>query len=319
MTTKDELVNRILLNIKYDSKKTLSENKKRFLKEEGNCSEIRQQIVSNLDQDTYGVKGQIRSRKYPKWGKWGDGRCICGSYNPPEGYTEMCSFETGFSVKCCKNQKTPQRVGVVSADKPSFEKYDPQKNQVDSSGNFFDDSSYDGTPIKLPVDVKNVKRTNCGNQKFYYLDAPENTKKIKKIADVCSSYAKDNKLQNKNFTDENDCLNKFAQKMVSFCTDDAVNSFEYNDLKYTICFSFGGNAEPKPEDMIVKGYYGADELTKSEYREKGECAGQKWNVSTGIPEKTDTKPQNTIDNTTVEGPGIEGGLGSEEATMSFIF
>jgi hypothetical protein len=47
--------------------------------------------------------------------------------------------------------------------------------------------------------------------------------------------------------------------------------------------------------------------------------GQKWNASTGVPENTDTKPQNSIDNTSVKGSGVEGGLGSEESTMSFIF
>jgi len=315
MSTNENLIKDILTKMFYDTRSTLNENEKRIIKEDGTCSEIRQQILINLDQDTLYVKGQIRSRKYPKWGKWGDGSCICGSYNPPEGYSTPCSFETGFSVKCCKNQKSPKL--VVSTEKPSFEKYDPQKNQIDASGKFYDDTSFDGTPIKLPVDVKNVKRTNCGNQKFYYLDAPENAKKIKKIADVCSSYAKENKLQNKNFTDENDCLNKFAQKMVSFCTDDSVNSFEYNDLKYTICFSLGDNAEPKPEDMTVKGYYGADELTKSEYREKGECAGQKWNTTTGTSDQMGKNSQEfqTNQNTT----GAEGGLGSEESTMSFIF
>ncbi len=321
MTTKDELVKRILLNIKYDSKKTLSENKKRVLKEEGNCSEIRQQIVLNLDQDTYGVKGQIRSRKYPKWGKWGDGRCICGSYNPPEGYTEMCSFETGFSVKCCKNQKTPQR--VVSADKPSFEKYDPQKNQVDSSGNFFDDSSYDGTPLKLPTDVKNIKRTECGKQKMIFQGDAEKMKLIKPIANVCRYYTKYNMLSDFGFESEDACLIAFGDQFITFCKDDSVESFEYNGLVFTPCFGNIGKGpeRKKPEDMQFKGYYGADELARQEAKKDNstECVGQKWNVSTGIPEKTDTKPQNTIDNTTVEGPGIEGGLGSEEATMSFIF
>ena len=320
MKNQDELLKRILLNMRYDSRKTLSENKERVLLKEETCSEIRQQILNNLDQDTYGVVGQLRSRKYPKWGTWGDGSCICDKYNPSEGYKEMCDLNTGFSKKCCKDGKSPKKQTRKVTLEPittSTEK----ENATQIGLEFYDETAYDGTPLKLPTGVQNVKKTNCGASKMYYSDEPLKFENVPKIKNLCTFLRDKNMLSNFKFNTYEDCLSSYGNKSLSLCNDDAVLSFEYEGLRYTPCLSGIGTAPnfKSADNMFFKGYYGADPINKETENKKGECIGTKWNSSTGKSEKSeDPKNVNQFE-PQKDQTGIEGGTGSDDYTTSFIF
>jgi len=67
MSKNEDILKKILLHMKYDSKKTLSEN--RLLVEE-DCIPLNT-LLSNI------VSGETRSTTYPELGRWGDGRCMC--------------------------------------------------------------------------------------------------------------------------------------------------------------------------------------------------------------------------------------------------
>lgn len=320
MKNQDDLLKRILLNIKYDSRKTLSENKERILLKEETCPEIRQQILNNLDQDTYGVEGQLRSRKYPKWGSWGDGSCICDKYNPAEGYREMCDLTLGFSKKCCKNGKS------VTKKKPTVSLGDltqtkEKENAIQTGQEFYDETAYDGTPMKLPTTVQNIKKTQCGSKIFYYSDEPIKFENVPKIKSLCTFLRDKNMLSNLKFNTYEDCLSSYGNKLLSFCNDDAVSSFDYEGLTYTPCFA-GVGTKPNfksADNMFFKGYFGADSMTKEANKDKGECIGTKWNSLTGTSEKMeDPKNVNQFE-TQKDQTGVEGSTGTDEYTTSFIF
>jgi hypothetical protein len=315
MKNQDELLKRILLNMKYNSRETLSENKEKILLKEETCDEIRSQIYANLDQTTYGVKGQPRSKNY-NWGTWGDGSCICATYNPPQGFKYMCSLERGFSPKCCKDGKKSTK------DKPSVSVGDitrsnEKENAIQTSQEFYDETAYDGTPLKLPTSVQNIKKTRCGELRIYYSNEPLKFENVPKIKNLCT-FLRDKKiLSSLDFKTYEDCLSSYGNKLLSFCNDDAVESFEFGGLTYTPCFTGIGTAPTfkSADNMIFKGYFGADDMTKKNKTEKGECIGVKWNSSSGTAEK----PENTkVDQFGDEkkGSGAEGGYG--DGTISFI-
>jgi hypothetical protein len=320
MNNTDDILKRILLNMKYDPRKTLNENKEKVLLKEETCPEIRQQIMTNLDQDTYMIVGQLRSRKYPKWGSWGDGSCICDKYNPAEGYKEMCNLNTGFSKKCCKNGKSStKQKATVSVD--DITQSTEKENATQMGVEFYDETAYDGTPMKLPTTVQNVKKTQCGNSRFYYSDEPIKFENHTKIKNACTFLRDKNMLSNLKFNTYEDCLSTYGNKLLSFCNDDAVLSFEYEGLKYRPCFAGIGSAPNyKPVDnMFFNGYFGSDPMSKNTQQKNGECDGIKWNSSTGKSEKNeDPKNVNQFD-TQKDQTGIEGGTGSDDYTTSFIF
>jgi len=76
MTNSNEILERILLNMKYDSKKTLSENKSIILNEEIDyCKKLKADVRSKL---TNFKKGTKRAKDgSDKYGTWGDGKAFC--------------------------------------------------------------------------------------------------------------------------------------------------------------------------------------------------------------------------------------------------
>jgi len=86
MNDREDLLKKILLHMKYDSKNTLSENKnnlKPLLTEK--CIPLNTVLTDRKN------KGNYRSDKYKELGKWGDGRCPCKDSQCLE-----------FNENCCK-------------------------------------------------------------------------------------------------------------------------------------------------------------------------------------------------------------------------
>ena len=139
MKNNEDILKKILLHMKYDSKKTLKENEislKKVLKE--SC------IPANTIL-TQSESGKLRSEQYPELGKWGDGTCKCT--NTPECLE--------FKTECCKKPK-------VSVD---YEEY-----------NVKTDYATDGSILELPRDAKIINRwstseiLNMSNDSLTYLE-----------------------------------------------------------------------------------------------------------------------------------------------------
>jgi hypothetical protein len=121
MKNADELLKRILLNMKYDSRKTLVENKEYIF--EANVIPINTPL-------TQGIVGNVRSEKYPELGKWGDGNCKCS-------YTDKLVFDKS----CCK---TP----TITVD-PAESLGNVPEGTFEING-----IDYNGNPITLPPGTK---------------------------------------------------------------------------------------------------------------------------------------------------------------------
>jgi hypothetical protein len=98
MNNTDDILKRILLNMKYDPKKSLNENRKLVIKE--SCVPLDAKL-------TQFQEGSNRSNEYPELGKWKDGTCKCTS-------NTNC---LEFKAECCKSTK-------VSVDDTKGIKYD---------------------------------------------------------------------------------------------------------------------------------------------------------------------------------------------------
>lgn len=142
MTNANEILERILLNMKYDSKKTLSENNKTlYQKIDKTMQDDSHKISKTITDDNFCITkkqkyitqyeaGKPRSEIYPELGIWGDGQCLC------ENNTECWEWKK----ECCKK-------GVVKPDT----NLNP-KLEIDALGGYF----------YLPKNTKIISRHNQG-------------------------------------------------------------------------------------------------------------------------------------------------------------
>jgi hypothetical protein len=318
MKNENEIVKKILLSMKYDSRKTMSENKKIILEDDvETCEDVRKKILHNLDQSVYGVEGQLRSAKYPQWGKWGDGKCICSRYNPPQGYKEKCSFKTGFSTKCCKKGSKPQ-ITIDQGDITQEKDGGPKAEAIKAGKKMYNDMAINGDQLELPVDTK-VTKLNKSQYTFAYEDEPQKlAQQISKIKAQCEWLNKTGSNELYGFKDENDCLAKYGTSLLNIYKDDSVSSFEYSGLTFTPCFSTGPKTKPlRPEEIVFKGYYGADFFSKESAKQDGDCVGIKWSdfvTTIKDNEFVDNKNNSQLPNV----QGLDQGLGDSDE-LSIIF
>ena len=99
MNNTNDILERILLNMTYDSKKTLSENKSIIINEETEyCKKLKADVKSKLTDPKQGTKrAKDGSDKY---GTWGDGKAFCCNVEGQENgtFNENCRKEGSASA-----------------------------------------------------------------------------------------------------------------------------------------------------------------------------------------------------------------------------
>jgi hypothetical protein len=273
METLNKNIEKILLGMKYDSRKTLSENKKYILE---SCIPLETELTDFSN-------GKNRSNEYPELGKWGDGTCKCLE-------NTRC---LEFKKNCCG------KVNKVQSGKLTQSTEEPKKLNQDYQKII----GYNGSEMILPTQTIIGKKNNCSNLKFYYGDAAELEtleKSFPKIVNACKNQPTlDLKYE--------ECVRSYVNTWLNMCVNDSIASFELDGLTYRPCFSVGSidKGFKKPEDTEMIGYYG---LKPNELVNKtdGDCPGVKWE---GMEEyKSKVKNGKPTDNKNA----IEGGQGDPD-------
>ena len=128
MINTNEILERILLNMKYDSKKTLYENKSIIINEETEyCKKLKVDVKSKLTDPKQGTKrAKDGSDKY---GTWGDGKAFCCNVEGQEDGT--------FNENCRKK-------GSGTANPADLD-----QNTIPDLKNFIKTIDYDGKPLYI--------------------------------------------------------------------------------------------------------------------------------------------------------------------------
>jgi hypothetical protein len=130
----DSVIKKILLNINYDTKKTLSENRY-LINENTDCVPLDAQLTSF-------VSGNDRSTTYPELGKWGDGKCLCVENKSCLEYKEECCKKLNVSVGDAvifaksadgKTLVLPKRTKIVSTFNKEYIKNIPIEDYAKTS------------------------------------------------------------------------------------------------------------------------------------------------------------------------------------------
>jgi hypothetical protein len=247
MKNNENILEQILLNMRYNPSLTLSENRETTKKI------ISEACIPKTAEPTAGDRtiGKQRFKNYPELGTWGDGRCLCAG-------NQQC---LEYKKDCCK--KTP-KIEVDPLERLSVDM--PKPN------NFISEKSWDGGLLTLPKNAKIIKKTNCGNSRFAY---NENYEKIKEDFPI---FLKACKTQNKSESEINNCLKQYFDSWIGKCSDQSVYSFELDGLTYTPCFSIGGeDGVWKPaEELKVMGYFGKNNNTPVIKNNNNRCEGVRW-------------------------------------------
>ena len=258
--------------MKYDSRKTLNENKKMLFED---C--IPKDTVLND-----AVVGNTRSDKYPELGKWGDGNCLCSE--------KKC---LRYDKSCCKQSKV--EVGQVE-----------YKGKVPEGTVEINGVDYKGDPITLPAGTKvGVKYTNFeyGEYKVNY-DAA--VKRFPKMVTYCQlAQQSSDRMEWEKDTPEYQVPNVYKKKDLKTCVLDAVNNllkdipnnaimtFNYDGLWYNACYS--KTKEIPDLEFKWTGYFGATNEERSS-TEKDTCVGKPWDPSK-LPTETDPNTGKTLTGT----------------------
>jgi len=198
MNNSEEILKRIILNMKYDSKKTLSENR----------NLLREECIPKDTKLTDIVSGKPRSEKYPELGNWDDGNCKCSE--------EEC---LRYDKSCCKNVITVgplEKGGIVEP---------PPEGSVEING-----IDYKGDAMTLPEGVTKVKYFDTWDKKYIPLRNDYNlvAKTYPRLAEKCLEY------QPQSY---NKCLTDSSSKLFDMLPQNSIIGFTYDGIKYGWCFS----------------------------------------------------------------------------------
>jgi len=259
------ILEQILLNMKYDSKKTLSENSKYIF--EG-CIPLDTKLNSFVNNSN-------RSNEYPELGKWGDGTCKCTN-------NTKC---LEFKKNCCGKPNMVQ-TGTLTQSFTDDSLKDENNNET------IKEKAADGTELILPKTTKIDFKYGCSALAFKYSNEYELVKKdFPKFTKACQV-----KFQTKEGEELNNCVMNYFNSHIGNCIDNSVHSFTYDGVKYTSCFKIKtGGHYLNPEEITLSGYFAP---SLSNFEDENGCKGKKWeNFTTKSEEKytTDIKQGQVID------------------------
>lgn len=287
MKNDNDIIKRILLSMKYDSKNTLSENRKIILSED--C------IPKNLTYDNYNPdtgemkKGELRSLKYPELGRWGDGTCKCKNSDCLEFKKECCGTST---VKVEK----PEQGG-----KPKIQ----LKNVM----------AFDGSVLQVPNDATLQTVKSCQSYYNTYGNTPSASLKR-----ACNALKVTNQLPNIGAKDETQCIQIYQyQRYMSLCKDGGVVNIQYEGQNYKGCFALSESQGEQivylpPQRQYFKGYF-AGPTSK-----EGRCGTIPWNPTNEVPETQDKNDSyvKSQENQSFKEKGTGGNTDKNEESSDFF-
>jgi hypothetical protein len=199
MNNTEDILKRILLNMKYDPKKSLNENK-RTLNE--SCIPLNAKL-------TQFQEGGLRSNQYPELGKWKDGTCKCVDNN-------KC---LEFKKSCCKKTVVSTDTSGITQEKiPDEVKEIKYITYLDGNGN----------PLILPENAK-IITWNISKGEINKIPIEKFGEQIPWAKHICEATRKDDILN---------CYSEFKNKWLSVTTTDkSVHSFYVNNKKYQSCIT----------------------------------------------------------------------------------
>lgn len=229
MKNQDELLRRILLNMKYDSRKSLNENNaslKRNLNEA--CIPLDTKLETYSDSED-GAKNKPRSITYPELGKWGDGNCKCINNN-------NC---LEFKPECCG--KLNISVGEVQQGKKELDLV-PAK-------------SWTGKIINIPKTAKIRPIPNCKAR----WEEVANTPPSGGVLEICNQLKDTSQLGIYGFKTVDQCAKAYKKARYDKCVDGGLWGFDYGNDRYGACwqltFVVGDSAQVyRPEQQVLIGY-----------------------------------------------------------------
>lgn len=196
MNSAEEILKKILLNMKYDSRKTLNENRS-LLKEDEKCIPMDTEIVGR-------ESGQLRNPKYPELGSTGDGNCLCKN--------EKC---LRYDKSCCTSSKVKIDVGQLEKVGTA------EEGTVEIRG-----VDYKGDSLILPAGAKvGVKYTNFEYDE-YKVNYDAAVKRFPKMITYCELA----QLELKS------CVLNAVNNLLEGIPNNAIMTFTVDGLPYHACY-----------------------------------------------------------------------------------
>jgi hypothetical protein len=324
----DDIIKRMVLHMKYDRNKTLSENK--ILLEKKDCVPL--DATPNLGPDGgVGKTGDLRFKDYPELGTWGDGRCRCWD-------NKKC-FK--FETSCC-NQNPKVKISIDPSEVEST--FIKQEDLTNSDDSYIETIDLAGRKFYLPPGTTNIGywdinklkiqtymysisgidsqtprvRKYCESQtpKKSPYDSPNQAKKLVDTGEEPT----DQLAQQEDFKIRvEECMLKAVNILLKSLTQGGVSNFTYNGINYGWCYK---NGDEDVYNMYWNGgYYGGEKIVGDDGED--DCPGTMWKnitpkeveekVAKGEVKVKSTQNVITTDKET-EGTASEAGLYSPNTT-----
>ena len=250
MNNGEDILKKILLNMRYDPRKSLKENK--ILLNEETCVPLDAKLELYSGNHAL-AKGKPKSLMYPELGTWGDGTCRCRE-----------------NLKCLEYNKSCCKTGVVTVGPVEY---------LGSIPNTFEQyTSIDGKVLSLPVNSQVI----YSDDDEWWLDVPEvfdiKNPDFQPVKTACSYLQKYKLLKDYGgFTDIPSCILGYLKSMKSKSTQAGafvVKSFKLpNGKTYAGCWELNKQndlnveeAPYRPHEIKFTGY-----IDKASSVKKGRC------------------------------------------------
>ena len=236
MNNGEDILKKILLNMRYDPRKSLKENK--ILLNEETCVPLDANLeLYSGNHDL--AKGKPKSLMYPELGTWGDGTCRCRE-----------------NLKCLEYNKSCCKTGVVKVE-PLYDV------ELKDESTFEQHTGIDGKVLSLPVN----SQVKYSDDDEWWLDVPEvfdiTNPDFQPVKTACSYLQKHKLLKDYGFTDIPSCILGYM-KAIKTKSNQAgsfvVRSFKLPNGKiYGACYDFFetpiSEAPLRPHEIKFSGYY----------------------------------------------------------------
>jgi len=328
----DDIIKRMVLHMKYDRNKTLSENKILLEKKECVPLDATPYVDSNGERNT----GDIRFKDYPQLGTIGDGKCRCWD-------NKKC---LEFKESCCGKKKT----ATASIEPLQRVETKPPENFNDSGESYIKTIDLAGREFYLPPETTNIVYWDINKLKIqtYMYSISGIDSQTPRVRRYCESQTPKKSLYDfqsqaeklvdtgEEPTDQlaqqqedfkirvEECMLKAVNILLKSLTQGGVSNFTYNGINYGWCFK---NGDEDVYNMYWNGgYYGGEKVLGADGED--DCPGTMWKNIT--PKEVEEKvakgevkvrsTQNVITtNKETEGTASEAGLYSPNTTTPELF
>jgi len=239
MNNAEDILKKILLNMRYDPRKSLKENNaslKKILTE--GCIPLDTKVETYSDSED-GSHNKPRNVTYPELGKWGDGNCKCKKNNKCLEYKKSCCTGKGIGVATSGEVEGYERI----KDEPTTDETPTTEiKYVQYVGG-------DGSALVVPEKTK-ILGYGQTRQELEALTIEEYAKQKDGLKMVCEKTRSNDVMK---------CLQEFKDKEISVTPQEyTVQSFQLpNGEIYTSCYTLGkeGGWVPVEKQTFFDGFH----------------------------------------------------------------